>query len=182
MPIELFNPQKLTEEEKLHLDSCKENQAFSENIKQLQQSANEIIIEHPEEFNWRKINDRLNNTKPTVIIKAQPVKNRPYVKQFLSMAATVTLVSIGWLGWSNYQLQNQLAVALKINQRIELQLAKYTQPRLAQVYLLQDISVVEQKLTTEKSLKNKIALLNERSLLMKQVLEYQQGDSYEFSI
>ena len=107
MPIELFNPQKLTEEEKLHLDFCKERQAFSEDIKLLQQSANEITIEQPEEFNWHKINNRLNDSKPAVIIEAQPVKKRFYVKQLLSMAATVSFIFIGWSGWSNYQLQNQ---------------------------------------------------------------------------
>jgi len=182
MPIELFNPQKLTEEEKLHLDSCKERQAFNEDIKLLQQSANEITIEQPEEFNWHKINDRLMSSRPSPIICDAKVKKSHYINQFLVLAASISFVFVGWLGWNNYHLQHQLDVVLRINQQIELKLSEFSKPRLNQVYLLQDIKAVELKLTTEKSLKNKIILLNERSLLMKQVLDNQQGDSYEFSI
>jgi len=89
---------------------------------------------------------------------------------------------VGWLVWNNHQLLEQLEIVLKINQGMELQLAEYSHPRLHQIYILQEIRAVEDKLITEKSLKVKIDILIQISVLMQQILEYQKGGNDEFNI
>ena len=181
MSIKGINTTNVTGEER-QLHSSLKIESACEDIKALKQSAGDINLQIPDAANWRKINNRIKNSSKLANLKVNSVKKYASAKNLLAMAATVSFLCVSWLGWNNHQLQKQLEIALKVNKGMELQLAEYSNPRLNQLYLLQEIRAVEDKLITEKSLKVKIDILKQRSVLMQQILEYQKGGNDEFSI
>lgn len=148
MSVKQVNETNVTEERELH--SYLTVDSVLEDIEQLKQSVNEIELQVPDEVSWGKITNRINTSASVKKLEDKQTKTYTLTKQLVSMAATISFLFIGWLGGSNYQLQSQLTMALKINQGIELQLAEYIHPKRSQVYLLQKINAVEDKLTTEQ--------------------------------
>jgi hypothetical protein len=181
MLISKKNGDDLTEQTH-QLDSYLTPDSVRKKITALQQSTDEIALETPDELNWQKINHRLAASTHRTRGQGKSTNIFTEKKPLLAMVASLSFLFIGGLSWYNYQLQQQLVMALKTNQSMELQLAEYSQLQVNQYYLLQEISAVEAKLLNEPSLKVKVAILKHRSALMQQVLEYQQGGNDEFSI
>jgi hypothetical protein len=181
MPIKQINTDGLVDEAGQY-HSYLTIGSVRKDIKKLKKSADEINLQIPDEVNWHNINHRLKISTKAVKPADKHTNIFMVTKPFLSLAATISFLFISWLSWNNYELQKQLEITLKINQGMELQLAEYSQPKLSQLYLLQEIKYVEDKLVIEQSLKNKIEILKERSVLMQKMLEYQQGVNHEFRI
>lgn len=165
--------QSLTKIELMHIESCTQCKTEREKLKALRLSANQISDMQPPDDMWAMIEKNIPTAK----------KEHSKFKQFLmATAASFFVAAIGWLMWSNYQLQGQLQQVLFANQQLDLQMKYEKKPTVFQVKLLNKMNNLEQQLINVKTEKDKIELLNARYKLMKTLVEYQKGENREYSI
>jgi len=172
---------KYTEAELLHLQQCSQCIEDVNLLEQLQLSAKEIQVIVPDEINWQAIKQRTINTEQ-VNVQSNSKSKRPYFfQQIMAIAASTFLIAVGWLAWSNYQLQNQLEQVLLVNQSLERQLIQDEIPTFRQAKLLNKVRLIEEDLIYVQSQKEKLRLLKERQKLVAQMVRY-QGEEDEISI
>jgi len=100
----------------------------------------------------------------------------------ISMAASVFMISMGWLMWSNYHLQIQLQQVVMANKHLELQFKQDSIQSYSQSGLITEIAELESKLYYSQSDKEMLSLLLVRKKLMQQIIERQKEESHEYSI
>jgi len=172
---------KYTEAELLHLQQCSQCMEDINSLEQLQQSAREIQVIVPDEMNWQAIKQRTANTEQVNSLSSLKKKRPFFFQQIMGIAASTFLVALGWLAWSNYQLQNQLEQVLIVNQSLERQLIQDEIPTFRQAKLLNKVRLIEEDLIYVQSQKEKLRLLKERQKLVAQMVRY-QGEEDEISI
>jgi len=172
---------KYTEAELLHLQQCSQCMEDINSLEELQHSAKDIRVLVPDEMNWQAIKQRTTNAEQDKG-GANTKSKRPYfIQQMMGIAASTFLVAVGWLAWSNYQLQNQLEQVLMVNQSLERQLIQDEVPSFRQAKLLNKVRLIEEDLIYVQSQKEKLKLLKERQKLVAQMVRY-QGEEDEISI
>jgi hypothetical protein len=139
----------------------------------LKVSANQLDVIRPPQEAWETIKTRL----PT------PKKEVSHFKRYVfSSAASLFLVAVGWLVWSNYSLQKQLEGVLLVNQTIENQLVQDSMPTFHQAQLLSKIRVIDVKLINASTAKEKLKILKQRQKLMAEMVRNSKGKEHEYSI
>jgi len=163
----------LTHDELLHIESCIECEIERQKLVVLKQSANKMDLIQPPVMAWTNIKSR------------QTVNNKKVgkFKHFIyATAASVFCISIAWLMWSNYSLQQQLQRVLLVNQSLESQLVQESIPTFQQTQLLSKIHLIDLKLMKAMTTEEKLLILNERQQLMAEMVNYSQGNDYDYSI
>ncbi len=169
----------LTAHEQAHLKSCQSCAFEYESLKQLTSSAETIELLQPPVSDWLAIQEKMSKVQPAH--KAKKTKRTPLVQYFISAAASVTLIIVGWLSWNNHQLQNQLDQVLMVNVQLEQQLATHEFLTYQQSQLLLKVRKVEAQLVNEKQSTKKLLLLEQRSFLMTEMIN-DKGEEHEYSI
>ena len=170
--------ESLTSAEKVHLKSCPQCSYEHEPLSLLNSSLEQIELLAAPQSDWLVIQQRMAN-KDKVQIK---VKRSSPVQWFISVAASVTFLAVGWLAWSNYHLQGQLEQVLVFNQQLEAQLSLSPSPTFHQVKLLSKVRLLELQLQQTTTPNEKIQLLEQRKKLMTKMVNVKQGAEYEYSI
>lgn len=116
------------------------------------------------------------------INESTPNAKRKLTTWAISMAASVFMVSMGWLMWSNYNLQIQLQQVVLANKHLELQFKQDSIQTYSQSGLITEIAELESKLYYSQSDKEMLSLLLVRKKLMQQIIERQKEESNEYSI
>jgi hypothetical protein len=172
---------KYTEADLLHLQQCFQCQEDVKALDQLKESVNSIPVMVPEEFNWQAIKQRTID-KDHGAIQPKPKAARPYFfQQVIGIAASTFFIALGWLAWSNHQLQNQLEQVLMVNQSLERQLNEDQIPTFRQAKLLNKVRIIEENLIYVNSQNEKLQLLKARQKLVAEMVRY-QGEKNEISI
>jgi len=172
----------LTAEQKSHIDQCEDCRLDYQNLTELERAGNQIQLELPDEDNWRNISNKLTTSKLTVMAEAKQRKSRPYIKHFLAMAASVSFVFIGWMGWSNYHLQSQLDQALLANQFLEEQLNNSQAITYKKAVLVESLRSLDSELYDAETVREKLILLEKRQQVINSYISNKQGRDYVFSI
>ncbi|MCO4822740.1 MAG: hypothetical protein KC469_11780 [Flavobacteriaceae bacterium] len=165
--------ESLTEVELMHINNCTQCAMERQKLVALKISANQINVEKPPNLAWENIAKSLPVDKK---------KNNRIKEIVYACAASFFMVSVGWLMWSNYQLQGKLEQVLFANQHLELQLKHEQHPSFYQAKLLSQINQLEHKLIKAQNEKEKLSLLNTRYKLMKKMVDNQKGINREYSI
>jgi hypothetical protein len=165
--------ESLSEIELLHIESCTQCKTERQKLIALKASANQIDLIQPPIIAW-------NNIAPTLTVKIN--KTNRIRKILISTAASVFMVSISWLMWSNYSLQHQLEQVLLINKTIENQLVQDRMPTFHQTQLLSKIRLIDLQLINATTSKEKLNILKHRQKLMTEMVSNSKGKEYEYSI
>lgn len=166
--------ESLTSAEKQHLKSCPQCSYEHETLSLLNSAVEQIELLPAPQSDWLAIQQRMANKSE--------VKRTSLVPWFISVAASVTFIAVGWLAWSNYHLQGQLEQVLVVNQQLESQLSLSPSPTFGQVQLLSKVRLLELQLQKSQTPSEKIQLLKQRGKLMTKMVNNKQGAEYEFSI
>jgi len=163
----------LTEVELLHIENCSMCRSEREKLMALKIAANQLTLIQPPEQTWDALQSNYSS----------PVSKKTHVKQWLfSSAASMFFVAVGWLMWSNSQLQNQLEEILLVNMMLEDKInygqkATYQQATFVKALRELDLTLYQAKTTEEK-----INVLLKKRVTIQQHLSKPKGDDYEFSI
>lgn len=131
---------------------------------------------------WQEIERRSNDPNSDVRYKTSH-SNQKFSAWGLSLAASVFLMSMGWLIWSNYHLQNQFEQVLVLNQQLEQQLTFSTLPQYQQTQLITQLNRLNILLLETETTRDKIKILKKRQNIIAQIINRkQQGKTHEFSI
>ena len=173
---------KYSEAERLHVQECEQCQEDIKLLEQLKASANVMPVIIPEASNWQAIR-RHTIDKKSVAIPRKIKRARPYFfQQFIGIAASTFFIAVGWLVWSNYQLQSQLEQVLMVNQSLELQLFDNATPTFHQAGVLNKVRNIELKLSQSTNAEEKLILLNKRKLLIQEIVNIQKENNDAISI
>ncbi|MCO4822743.1 MAG: hypothetical protein KC469_11795 [Flavobacteriaceae bacterium] len=137
-------------------------------------------IQPPEEL-WQKINSQIKMIDNEDKASSFSIKRKLSIGVF-STAASLFLVSMVWLMWSNHQLQNQLKQVIITNQYLELQLEKENTPSYYQTKLITQIRELENELLFSHDDKEMLSLLIARKKIMQKIVELQKEENHEYSI
>lgn len=163
----------LTNAELLHIERCSQCQNDREKLLSLKQSANHIELLTPDKEVWQ-------------VIKSQHLdktKHSSKLKQFIyASVASLFFVSVGWLVWNNYSLQQELEQVLLVNQSLEGQLIQVNTPTYHQTQLLSKLRFIDLQLMEAITTAEKLSLLQQRKKLMEEMVVDSQRDNYEYSI
>ena len=165
---------QLTSAEQEHLKFCEQCTFEQQAINQLKCSVEEMKLLHPPESDWLAIQQHL--------AKKKQVKRTSFLQFFISAAASVSFIAIGWLTWDNYQLQGQLEQVLYVNQTLELRLMQNGTPTFNQIQLLSKIRRIDLKLFDTTTPVQKISLLKQRQKFMAEMVINKNGKHHEYSI
>lgn len=169
----LILKQQLNEEELHHLNTCPDCLTEHEKLRSLKISAEHYQVMTPPTQVWQGLKANLPKVN----------KRKASAKTFAtSLAASLFLTATAWLMWSNYTLQQQLEQVLIVPSAVELQLVNNNIPTFQQTQLLSRIHLLDLQLMKTTAPQNKLALLQQRKRLIRQMLKTKQGKSYEYSI
>lgn len=163
--------ESLTEVELMHINNCTQCAMERQKLVALKISANQINVDKPPNLAWENIAKSLPVDKK---------KNNRIKELIYAFAASLFMVSVGWLMWSNHSLQNQLQQVLIANQVLELQLKQ--EANIQQPSLLLEVKAVESNLYHSNNTHHQLQLLKARQRLLQQIVERQAGEQHEFSI
>jgi len=130
---------------------------------------------------WDNLSMELVNDEAKINKNTRNVK-RKFTTWAIAMAASVFMVSMSWLMWSNYNLQIQLQQVVLANKHLELQFKQDSIQTYSQSSLITEIAALESKLYFSKSEQEMLSLLLVRKKLMQQIIESQKEESHEYSI
>lgn len=171
----------LTKTDKKHINQMvcdKEEQAI---MSALTESSKILDFSEPNEINWLEIQRKIKPIIVTNTVNKKP-KIVPFYINFFALVASTICIAMGWLVWSNNQLQNQLEQVLLTNQQLELKLVSPIINTYEQVFFVNKLNDLDQKLQHVNSLQQKVMLLQKRSALVLELYKTQQGVSNVFSI
>jgi hypothetical protein len=164
----------LTSAEKSHLKSCQQCTYDQETLYRLNSAVEQIELLTPPEGDWLAIQQRMaNKTK---------VKRTSPIRAYMSIAASILVISVGWLAWTNHHLQGQLEQVLQVNQSLEIQLIQGSTPTFQQTQLLSKIMLIEMRLAKATTTEEQLLILRERQEAMTKLVISKQGKQHEFSI
>lgn len=131
---------------------------------------------------WQEIERQTNGQSQSISHETRyPIKK--VTAWGLSLAASVLLMSMGWLIWSNYHLQSQFEQVLVLNQQLEQQLAFSTLPQYQKTQLITQLNRLNILLIASETTGEKIEILKTRRNIIAQLIKRkQQGKEHEFSI
>jgi len=164
----------LTSAEKQHLKSCQQCSYEQEALTRLSTAVEQIELLPPPQNDWLAIQQRMTNKSK--------IKHTSPIPWFISVAASVTFIAVGWLAWSNHHLQGQLEQVLQVNQSLEMQLIQGSTPTFHQTQLLSKIMLIEMRLAKATSAEEQLLILKERQEAMTKLVINKQGKQHEFSI
>jgi len=160
----------------VHLQQCHQCQEDVKSIEQLTSAGQVMPTLIPDELNWQVIQQRTLKREQKPVTPATK-KNRLFIyTKLMAIAASTFFIAVGWLVWSNYQLQSQLEQVLLVNQSLELQLFENSAPSFHQANVLNEVRNIELQLINEKSNKRKLALLTARKQLIQEIVNIQNGN------
>jgi len=140
--------QELSKIELLHIQSCTQCKTERKKLMALKVSANQMDLMTPPPEAWQNL--------AMVLPQSQSKTNR--FKQFIyASAASIFMVSIGWLMWSNYSLQQQFEAVLSANKLLETQLLVESIGRKNNIEIYSQVLSIEEELssaTTKKEILN----------------------------
>ncbi|WP_206483175.1 hypothetical protein [Thalassotalea sp. G2M2-11] len=164
--------ESLSDIELLHIQSCTQCKIERQKLMALKVSANQMSLMSPSDEVWQQLAKQL----PVKKKKSFSIKSFTYAS-----AASLMMLSIGWLMWSQHQLQQELEAVLVLNNKLEEQLYKADVPAYNQVLIMHDLSEINSRLVGTKSTKEKIEILDRRSKLIQQYfaqLEQEKDDLF----
>jgi len=130
---------------------------------------------------WQEIENEITVLESKECVKTLDANKSPAIWA-LSMVASVSLVCMSWLMWSNYSLQQQLEQVLFVNQTLEIQLVQGSIPTFHQTQLLSKIHLIDLQLMKAITAENKLSILQQRQKLMAEMVKTSKGNDYEYSI
>jgi len=153
-----------------------ENARKDQLLADLYSASQEMSITKPPASVWEEIESTLD--KKVVIDKKIPPRFKWDILR--NIAAVVTIGITCWVGWSNYQLQNQFSQILVQNQLLELQLHNSNSLSYSQAHLLINVEAVENQLFKASTKEERLKLLEQRRSYINSIIELQNGKSKEF--
>jgi len=165
----------LTQVELLHIESCTQCKIEREKLMALKLSANQIDAVAPPNSIWRQLEAQLPGKTPKKLNKKTGL---------VAVAATVFMMALSWLFWSNYQLHQQFEEVLVTNKLLEEQLIIESIPTIAQVGIISELEKLTTQLYFAKDKKEKLYLLQKRREVFQRYFEKasQKESENEFSI
>ncbi len=164
----------LTSADKKHLTSCPQCTDEHETLTRLNDAVEKIELLTPPQSDWLAIQERMaNKTK---------VKRTSPIQAYISIAASILIITVGWLAWTNHHLQGQLEQVLQVNQSLEIQLIQDSTPTFQQTQLLSKIMLIEMRLAKATTTEEQLLILKERQEAMTKLVTHKQGKQHEFSI
>ena len=170
----------LTETDLAHINESTSADEEAYVMAALTLSAKELETSIPKESNWLAIQQKM---KPVVEEVASVKEHKvavPFYFKILAVAASALCISMSWLSWNNYQLQNQLEKVLTTNRYLEQQLNQNPNSGIIYNQAMQEIGVIEKDLYNAISADMKFNLLTRRKKLMKEIIDLQKGVSNEY--
>lgn len=176
------NQDEFTEKEATHMQECRECRDEYEILQELMRSVQSIEEIKPSESNWQVIRQKVE-LKEQQSIKQEHLKNTMFsYRTLMTIAASTFSLAVGWLVWSNHQMQTQLDQMLLVNQQLEQQLENPEISTYEQAYFLKEIKGLDKELSKEGSKEETIRLLKIRSKLVLELYKIQKGESDVYSI
>ncbi len=151
---------QLTTVEQAHLEQCQFCQFEHEALNVLRQSAKELELVPPPEGLWQKISEKN-------VVKRKSPNLAPF---YFKIAASIIFSVVGYLGFGQYHISQQLEQVLMANQILELQLEYQQSLSIQQVRVLYHVSDIASQLENAKTKKEKLRLLQLRKELMNDLL------------
>jgi len=174
------NIKLLTESDLQHISKSTITDEEQEVMSVLILSAKELMVATPNKNNWDEIQKKI---KP-LIKEDETITNHltvvPFYLKFISLAASVLCISMGWLAWNNFQLQNQLEQVLTMNRILEQQILHGSSNSLIYSQTMQQIRFIEQDLVNVGSADMQFNLLFKRKKLMENIILIQKGEINEY--
>ncbi len=163
----------LTRVELLHIENCTQCKIEREKLIALKISANQFALEQPPAVAWHNIQTKLSEKQ----------QRRPTFKQFIyASAASIFMLSVGWLMWNSYNLQQQLEEVLLVNMMLEDKLNVEQKVTFRQATLVTGLQKLDLALYQAKTTKEKLIVLEKRRELINKYLTKPKRNEHEFSI
>lgn len=165
--------ESLTQVELLHIKSCTQCKIERQKLIALKLSANQISLVVPPVAAWENIQNKLPVPTP---------QSNPLMRFVYASAASVFMMAVGWLMWSNYTLQQQMEEILLVNMILEDKINIEQKVTFQQASLVELLQELDSELYQATTTKEKLAILQKRRQLIQQHLASKIEDEHEFSI
>ncbi|WP_206483172.1 hypothetical protein [Thalassotalea sp. G2M2-11] len=140
----------------------------------LTESLSDIELLHIESCTQCKAERQKLPVKKNKVFSSKPL--------IYATAASIMMLSISWLMWSQHQLQRQLDEVLVINMMLEDKLNNESHITFQQAALVEVLREIDEELYQASSAKEKIKILQKRRQVIQQHFVQSKGDENEFSI
>lgn len=165
--------ESLTQVELLHIESCTQCKVERQKLIALKVSANQMNLVAPPSAAWENIQVKL---------PSKPQQSNKLMRFVYASAASIFMISLGWLMWSNYSLQQQMEEILLVNMILEDKINIEQNFTFQQARLVESLQELDMALYQATTTKEKLAVLQKRRQLIQQHLSREVKDEHEFSI
>ncbi len=163
--------ESLTELELRHIEQCTQCATERAKLMALTVSAKHMEVMTPPAAVWQDLSRD---------VKAK--KHSMFRRFFYSSAASIFFAAVGWLMWSNYNLQQQIEDVLLVNMMLEDKVNFEQRITFRQATLVEQLRSLDVELYQATSTQEKLDILQKRKELIQQHLLSMGEDSNEFSI